>query len=118
MNDTHDVISAFLDDEPFDPNKLTGALSDPAGRTLLIDLIALRHLMQPATKDVPAPIDHTPRRSALRALVAVAAVLVALVGGYVLGQRRTDVAMSAAPPPTRVVQASAPWQNVPLGRSR
>ena len=53
MDDTRDVISAFLDDEPFDSNKLTEALSDPAGRTLLIDLIALRHLVQPENKEVP-----------------------------------------------------------------
>ena len=39
MNNTHDVISAFLDDEPFDSSTLAEALSEPAGRDLLIDLI-------------------------------------------------------------------------------
>ena len=47
MSDTHAVISAFLDDEPFDPVALADALSDPAGRALLIDLLALRHIVQP-----------------------------------------------------------------------
>ena len=47
MNDTHEVISAFLDDEPFDAGGLATALSDPAGRAVLIDLVALRHVVQP-----------------------------------------------------------------------
>ena len=46
MPDSHDVISAFLDDEPFDAAELAAALADRAGRTLLIDLIALRHLAE------------------------------------------------------------------------
>src|SRR5206468_1121680 len=57
-----------------------------------------------------------PRGFSWRALVGVAAVLVALVGGYLAGQRRSEVAMSAAPPATRVVQAPATWKNVPSGR--
>jgi hypothetical protein len=51
MNETHEVISAFLDDEPFDASRLVEALSDPAGRDLLIDLIALRHLVEADDKE-------------------------------------------------------------------
>ena len=116
MSDTHEVISAFLDDEPFDPDRLAEALSEPAGRDLLIDLIALRHITLAEGKDAPALTNQPPRRSAWRALVAVAAVLVALVGGYLAGQRRSEVAMSVAPPATRVVQAPAAWKNVSPGR--
>jgi hypothetical protein len=47
MSSTHDVISALLDDEPFDPEELREALDDPAGRALLIDLVALRRIVQP-----------------------------------------------------------------------
>jgi len=43
-------------------------------------------------------------------------VLVALVGGYLVGARRTESRMSAAPPATRVVQAPAAWTVVPAGR--
>jgi hypothetical protein len=32
MNNTHEVISALLDNEPFDVGELSDALSDPDGR--------------------------------------------------------------------------------------
>ena len=41
----HDVISAFLDNEPFDAGELGAALADPDGRELLLDLLALRTLV-------------------------------------------------------------------------
>jgi hypothetical protein len=115
MSDGYEVISAFLDDEPFNAIALAEALSEPAGRDLLIDLIALRHLTLAEGKDASA-LTHPPRGFSWRALVGVAAVLVALVGGYLAGQRRSEVAMSVAPPATRVVQAPTVWKNVPSGR--
>ena len=118
MSDAHEVISAFLDDEPFDSRQLAQALSEPTGRDLLVDLVALRHLVRTEGIDASALRDQKPRRSPLRALVAVAAVLVALVGGYFVGQRRSDMALSAAPPATRVVPAPAAWQDLPRGRMR
>jgi hypothetical protein len=118
MSDRYIVISTFLDDEPFDSRQLAEALSDSTGRELLIDLIALRHLTQAEGRDAQALTDHKPWRSSLRALAAVAAILVALVGGYLAGQHRSEVAMSSAPPATRVVQAPAAWQNMPDGRMR
>jgi hypothetical protein len=116
MSDRHEVISAFLDDEPFDANALAQALSEPSGRELLIDLLALRHLVRTEGKEAAVLTAPTSWPSSLRALVAVAAVLVALVGGYLVGQRRSESAMSAAPPATRVVQAPAAWKDVPSGR--
>ena len=92
MSDTHEVISAFLDDERFDSTVLVEALSEPAGRDLLIDLIALRHLAQTDGKDAHALNDHKSWCSSLRALAAVAAILVALVGGYLAGAHRNSVA--------------------------
>src|SRR5262245_6294898 len=118
MSDTHDeVISAFLDDEPFDSRTLAEALSEPAGRDMLVDLVALRHLVRTEGIDASASRIHKPRRSALRALVAVAAILVALVSAYRVGQRRSDVAPSAAPPATRVVPAQTAWQVVAPART-
>ena len=38
----HDVISAFLDNEPFDAQELSATLATSEGRDLLIDLVALR----------------------------------------------------------------------------
>jgi hypothetical protein len=116
MRDSHDVISAFLDDEPFDANALAQALSEPSGRELLIDLLALRHLVRTEGKEVAALTAPTSWRSSLRALAAVAALLVALVGGYLAGERRRAAATSAAPPATRVVQTPAAWKDVPSGR--
>jgi hypothetical protein len=116
MSDRHEVISAFLDDEAFDGNALAQALSEPAGREVLLDLVALRHLVRTEGKEAAALTAPTLWRSSLRALVAVAALVVALVGGYLVGARRTESEMSAAPPATRVVQAPAAWKDVPSGR--
>jgi hypothetical protein len=118
MNDTHEVISAFLDDEPFDSSQLAEALSEQAGRDLLIDLIALRHLAQTDDKEPHTLRDQKQWRSSLRAMVAAAAVLVALVGGYLVGERRSETGLSGAPAATRVVDAPLAWQELPLGRIR
>src|SRR5262245_10365337 len=102
MNDMHQVISAFLDDETFDSAQLAEALSDPDGRALLIDLIALRHLTQ-ADRVVLAP----PRRTWLspaRALLAAAVLLMAVGGGYFVGARQSLDTTLTAPAPSRIVQ--------------
>ena len=115
MAHSHAVISAFLDDEPFDAAELAAALADPEGRTLLIDLVALRHIVQP---DEPAATALAGTfRSRWRPLLATAAMLVALAGGYVLGDRRGAVDQSEPPAPTRVVQETA-WQILPAGGGR
>ncbi len=111
MSNRHEVISAFLDDEPIDANELAQALSEPDGRALLIDLLALRHVMQPGKEAMSVTEGRRP--SGLRGLLAVAAMVVALVGGYALGQRQTDISRSEAPPATRVVDAPAAWQVLP-----
>jgi hypothetical protein len=113
MSHTHEVISAFLDDEPFDPHELEQALSDADGRAQLIDLLALRHVMEPGREAMSAM--RPKRNSGLRALLAAAAVVVALVGGYALGQRQSESGRSEAPPATRVVEPPAAWQQLPSG---
>ena len=113
MNDTHEVISAFLDDEPFGARQLGEALSDPEGRALLIDLVALRHVVQ--LEDAVEP-ERAERRSAWRPLAA-AAVLVALAGGYFIGERRSAQGTSDPPAPSRVVQANE-WRSLPAGGAR
>lgn len=114
MNDTHEVISAFLDDEPFDAGELATALSDPAGRALLIDLVALRHVVQP---DALVPPSLPGRRPAWRHLLAAAAMVIALVGGYFIGVRRNTVDTTGPPVPSRIVQAND-WQPLPAGGGR
>ncbi len=115
MDDIHEVISAFLDDEPFDAQELALALAEPGGRELLIDLVALRHLAL-ADGRTAAVTAQKPRLAAMPALVAAAAVLVALVGGYVAGERRSQDSTVNPPAATRVVDAPAEWQVIPPGR--
>src|SRR6185295_6379863 len=88
MNDQtrHEVISAFIDNEPFDANELGTALATPEGRELLLDLISLRHVViadgtsKSASRVVPA-------RMPWRGLAAAAAIVLALGGGYLAGHR-------------------------------
>ncbi len=119
MSETHEVISAFLDDEPFDPNELAAALSEPAGRALLLDFLAMRHLVQPPGHQAPAAFESRQRQrqrhGPLKAFLAAAAIVVALAGGYVVGHR-AEVASSEAPRATRVADAPAAWQTVLPGR--
>ena len=106
MNSTHEVISAFMDDEPFDRLELATALDDPAGRAILIDLLALRQIVQPS--DAPPTMRRPPARgTAWRISAAAAALILALAGGYLAGAQRAVAtpANTTAPPPTRVVQA-------------
>jgi hypothetical protein len=105
MTSTHEVISAFLDDEPFEPEELAIALSDPAGRTLLIDLIALRRIVQPADAVPAAAVANPVGRRPWRLVAAAAALVLALGGGYLAGAGSAVTASSEAPPPTRVVEA-------------
>lgn len=105
MNTTPDVISAFLDDRPFEPEELAHALDDPAGRALLIDLIVLRRIVQPTDAVPPITMARQPRRNPWRAVAAAAALVLALGGGYLIGERRGGTPASEAPAPTRVVQA-------------
>jgi hypothetical protein len=57
-----EVVSAFLDDEPFDPAELARALADPAGRQLLLDSVALRTLVRDEPIAPPArAADHVSR---------------------------------------------------------
>lgn len=113
----HEVISAFLDNEPFDPQSLSEALADPEGRVLLIDLLTLRRLAQP---DDAAPASRTePSRApgVIRLSLMAAGLALAVAGGYQLGER--SGAPSADPPaPTRTISGPTTWQDVTDGARR
>ncbi len=104
MNGTHEVISSFLDDEPFDPQELANALNDPAGRSLLIDLVALRSIVQ--LSDAAPVWAHGVVQRLWRVAAVAAALCVALGGGYVVGERQDVTTPEEAPAPTRVVVAT------------
>ena len=78
----HDVISAFLDNEPFDAQELSASLATPEGRELLIDLIALRSVVQPVEGARALRGGYRP----LWMLASAAAVLLALASGYQFGR--------------------------------
>lgn len=112
MNTHHEVLSAFVDDEPFEPQALADALADPAGRELLIDFVLLRHVAQseePARVSIPMP---TQQSKIALPWVAAAAVLVALVTGYQFGQRQSTDDSPRLPAATRVVQSEPIWQEL------
>ena len=111
MTDTDEVLSAFLDDEPFDAQALARALSDSSGRAMLIDMIALRHIVQ-ATDTVPVARTRSSSSSFIQMAAAAAAVLLALMGGYVVGERRATASLVEPPAATRVVQSSTNWQEI------
>jgi len=106
----HDVISAFLDNEPFDAQELSAALATPEGRDLLIDLIVLRNVVQPVELRQQAGRPAVRGRS-VWIWASAAAVLLALVSGYQVGRsegRATPalgaVVPVAAPEPTTVLK--------------
>ena len=107
-----EVISAFLDDEAFEPQALSDALSHPAGRELLIDLVLLRHVAQSDESARIVTAAPVPRPKRPLYALAAAAVLVALLGGYQLGQQHSTVDSLEPPAPTRVVQAEPAWHEV------
>ena len=105
MSSSHEVISAFLDDETFDSQELADALSDPAGRALLLDLVALRRLVQPAEDVPPIRVANPVRRPVWHIAAMAAAIALAVASGYVAGERRSLTDPPEAPRPTRIVHA-------------
>jgi hypothetical protein len=105
MSNTHDALSALLDNEPFNPQEILEALSDPAGRALLIDLATLRQIVQPLDAVPPIATVSATRQRSWQLLAAAAALLVALAGGYLVGVRQTMVTRPGPPSATRIVQA-------------
>jgi len=115
----HEVISALLDNEDFDPHELSVALADQYGRELLVDLAVLRRLVQPV--DVPGPTQR-PRmlyegHRFVQFGVAAAIVLLSALAGSVLLDRVEDSSV-VPPPPTAVIAAETGWQTVPEGGFR
>lgn len=103
--DTHEVISAFLDNEDFDAGELARALAQPGGRDLLLDLVALRALVQDDGPAAPAVVKAT--AASARRWIAVGFLAASIVFGAgaawllppLLRQQRADV----PPRPDRVV---------------
>jgi hypothetical protein len=118
MTESYDVLSAFLDDEAFDPAVLAEALTSPEARQLLIDMAVMRRLVQ-AQDGVRSRTPQPPVQSVSRRVLVMgaAAALIAFAGGYVAGWRSLEP--SARPPaPTLTMEAAAGWETVPGGDVR
>jgi anti-sigma-K factor RskA len=114
-----EAISALIDGEPFDSRELADALSDAEGRELLIDLIALRHVVGDDTATVAASVGRPANH--WRSLAAAAAIVVALAGGYAFGRTaRPDPGNDAgqAPSPDRVIELRPGQDWTPLTGGR
>jgi hypothetical protein len=117
MEQSYEILDAFVDGEAVDPAALKQALSDGAGRDYLVDAWLLRGLVQDelAAESAPSrPRSASPLRSWL---IAASLAGVCLVGGYFAGARFATVlgprsgpaapAESIAMPPAQPSGASA-----------
>jgi hypothetical protein len=116
-----DVISAFLDNEEFEPRELETALSASDGRDTLMQLIALRQIVQPPAAEASTAV-RSPRQPSV--LWLRAAVLIFAIGaGYVLGlsvrsSRQESTVGRLTPPAPTIVVHPAPdsgWEPVKRG---
>jgi len=113
-----EVISAFVDDEPFDPDALGRALATDDGRQILLEFIALRHVIADDGAAVAPAVPVRPR-SRWPLWAAAAAVVVALAGGFMAGRTLERRGQSdQAPAPTRTVELrpGVEWQFTNGGR--
>lgn len=108
----HEVISAFLDNEPFDASELGRALAEPSGRELLVDLLALSAVVREESVDARPVASNNKRPARAWWLVSAAAVALAVAGGFAMGAARgarVAVTPKAAPAPTVVVTNEIGW---------
>jgi hypothetical protein len=111
---THDVISAFLDNEPFDASELARALADPDGRELLLDLVAMRTLVR--DESVVTPVPAVPDRGSRPKWIAVgflaASVLFGAGTAWLLPPLLRQQSADAPPQPHHVVT----FETAPAGK--
>jgi hypothetical protein len=104
--DTHEILSALLDREPVDPDCLADLLERPNARALLVDFVRVRAALHDDGQDAAA-IAAPPRerqRSVARPLLAIAAAILLLTAGALLGSRFGLADDDRPPEPTRVIQ--------------
>jgi len=91
--DNFEVIAAFLDGERVDPTALEHALASKEGREYFVDIVALREMTVERASDAPVVLTRAATRPVpwMRRVAAAAAVLVCVVGAFVVGQRTADV---------------------------
>lgn len=106
MKDMHsEILSAFCDGEPVDPDALARALQDPGGRVLLVEFARLRETVRLIDGPLPASLASFRRSrwwSSARLFIpgAAALVVLALLASLALPWARD--ADGPPPPPTPV----------------
>jgi len=114
--DAHlETLASWADGEPVDRTSVLEALATTTGREYVVDLMALRHLV--ATTPMAshstwpaAAVDAPHRRSLWPALVATAAAVACVVGGYAFGRMSGPAPASAD---VEVIPAAAPSLSAP-----
>jgi len=124
MTDHFELIAAFADGEHVDAGELKLALATDAAREYLIDVLALRSLIEPggapagrvadsvdASARARSPIYLRPWFSGLAAALVVASA----AGGFFVGRQtsRTSEPAVAVQPPAVTVQATPPELLIP-----
>jgi len=98
MTDRLDVIAAFADGEAVSAAELSEALAHEDARAYLVDVLALRGLLD-GRPQLPAVTVGPPKRSQARWFTAAAALVVAgVAGGYSAGRHAVVPAVDASRP--------------------
>ena len=100
MTDHHDVIGAFVDNEPIEAEELAAALATPDGRDYLIDVLVLRGLVTDGgsrlTRAAIVP-KKTSRYVFWLPAVAAALLTIGVGTGFVAGRLLSNRAAPVAP---------------------
>ncbi len=122
----HEVIAAFADGERVEARALKHALSTSAGIDYLMDVMALREILDESGATVPDARVAPPLSRPIRWIAVAAGICLAALAGYGVGAGRTaappaapaSVAQDAGPPKPTVVIKLRPgvgWQDVRPG---
>jgi hypothetical protein len=104
--DPHELLSALLDRDAVDPDRLAALLERPAARALLVDFVRLRAaLRDEGTETTGArPRVAARQRTMPVALLRIAAAVLLVALGALAGRHFATPDPDAPPEPTRVVQ--------------
>jgi hypothetical protein len=114
-----EVLSAFLDGEPIDPDTLAAALEDGATRRMLIDFVRIRETGRQVDDPLPASLAtlrQPPvwRRAVLLPAVAALVVFMLLASWFVPRAARVD-RPPEPPAPSRTItfEPGVDWKQMP-----
>ncbi len=109
MNTMHtETLSAFVDGEPVDLERLSAALEDADARRALVDFVRLRELARSDTAPLPPSLGQLRKTSAkghlLRLAAAAAVLLLVFIAGLLTPVPWDDGGSSGVQPPPQPVR--------------